>query len=155
MISALISFLGGSAFRMIWGEISHWLTQKQEHEQEMARMELQEKIDAAQHERNLAAIKLQADMGIKVIQTQADADISKMDVDAWAEAVKSIGKQTGILVIDIWNGVIRPLLATMAIVMVIGEVVQNGFTLNEFDRELFGAILGLYVADRALAHRGK
>lgn len=155
MISALLSFLGSTAFRMAWGEISHWFTSMQDHKQEMDKMRLQEEIDAAQHARNLEAIKLQSDLGVKVIQAQADADIMRSDVEAWANAVADVGKTTGIKIIDIWNGVIRPLLATMALIVVVGEVVQNGFNLNDWDRELVGAILGLYVADRALAHRGK
>ena len=31
MFSALFSFLGGSVFRMIWGEISSFIEKKQEH----------------------------------------------------------------------------------------------------------------------------
>ena len=41
MISAIISFLGGSVFRMIWGEVSTWVTAKQNHAQELERLRLQ------------------------------------------------------------------------------------------------------------------
>ena len=37
MISALVSFLGGSVFRMLWGEISAWLTKAQDHKHEIER----------------------------------------------------------------------------------------------------------------------
>jgi hypothetical protein len=47
------------------------------------------------------------------------------------------------------------MLATLAISVVIAEIVRNGFTLSEWDRELVGAILGIYVADRSLLKRGK
>lgn len=155
MLTALFSFFGGSVFRMIWGEISHWVTTKQDHEQELARMNLQETIDAAQHARNMEAIKVQADLGIKVVQVQADADVARAAMDAFKQAVSDVGKSTGIKFIDIWNGVIRPLLATMAIAMVIASFVQNGFVMTDRMWELAGAILGIYVADRALFHRGK
>ncbi len=154
-MSALITFLGGSLFRMLWGEISHWVTADQDHKQEIERMKLQGELDAAQHERNLSAIKIQADLGVKTIQVQADADLSRIEVSAWAQAVGDVGKQTGIKLVDIWNGFIRPLLATMALVMVVANIVNHGFNLSDWDRELFGAILGIYVADRSLAHRGK
>lgn len=153
--SALISFFGGSAFRMIWGEVSHWLTEKQSHEFEIQRLTLQGQLDAAEHARNMESIKVQAELGVKTIQVQAQADLDRIEAGAWDKLVESTGRLTGITFIDIWNGVIRPLLATLAILVVVAEIVQNGFVLSEWDRELVGAILGIYVADRSLAHRGK
>ena len=47
MLSALFSFLGGSVFRMIWGEVSAYLTARQQHSQEMDRMKLQADLEAA------------------------------------------------------------------------------------------------------------
>jgi hypothetical protein len=155
MFSAIISFLGGSAFRMIWGEISSYFTAKQDHKFEVERMQLQGQLDAATHARNLEAIKLQADLGVKTIQVQAEADADKIGVAAWAQAVADVGKTTGIRFLDIWNGSVRPFLATVAIAVVLFEVVKNGFALSDWDRELVGAILGVYVADRSLAKRGK
>lgn len=154
-MSALLSFLGGSAFRMVWGEVSAYFTRKQEHAQEMERMEAQGKLEADQHARNLEAMRVQSDLGIKTIQVQADADMDRMDVSAWAQAVADVGKQTGIRFLDIWNGAVRPLLATIAILVVVGEVIHNGFVLTDWDKELVSAILGIYVADRALGKRGK
>lgn len=154
-MSALISFLGGSIFRMIWGEVSHWFTAKQEHTQEIERIKLQAEYDAAQHARNLEAIRVQADLGVKTIQVQPEAAVAQSDAGAWAQAVADVGKQTGIKIIDIWNASIRPWLATLASTMVMVEIVRNGFVLTDWDRELFGAILGIYVADRSLKNRGK
>lgn len=155
MFSALLSFLGGSVFRMIWGEFSSWLTAKQEHSQEMDRMKLQGELDAAQHQRNLEAIKVQADLGVKTIQVQSEADLSKIEAGAWGSLVESTTKPIGIKFIDAWNGAIRPFLATCAMAMVGAEIVQHGFILTDWDRELFGAILGIFVADRSLIKRGK
>lgn len=155
MFSGLMSFLGGSAFRMIWGEVSSYFTAKQNHKQEMERMDLQGKLDAAAHERNLAGIKLQADLGIKTIQVQADAAISQKDVEAWAQAVGDVGKKTGILFLDIWNGIIRPMLATVAMGLLIKEVAANHGVPTEHVLAVCDAILGIYVADRSLSKRGK
>jgi hypothetical protein len=155
MISGLISFLGGSAFRLIWGEISAYLTKRQEHAQELERMRLQDDLEKSRHERDMARLKLQSDLGVKEVQIAGDLAIGKVEVDAWLDAVRAVGKQTGIKIIDVWNGGIRPLLATLAIAVVIAEIAKNGFNLNDWDRELVGAILGIYVADRTLAKRGK
>ena len=155
MLSALLSFLGGSAFRMIWGEVSAFLSRRQEHAQEIERMRLQEEMAAAQHARNLDAIRLQADLGIKVIEVARDAELAMVEASAWERAVDQVGRLTGIKVIDLWNQSIRPLLATLAILVVVGEVIAAGFVLTDWTRDLVAAILGLYVADRSLSKRGK
>jgi hypothetical protein len=155
MFSALFSFLGGSAFRMVWGEVASFFQKKQDHEFELERVRLQGAMEAAQHDRNMAAIKLQSDLGIKVIEAQRDATLAGVEADAWLAAVKDVGKQTGIKFLDLWNGSVRPLLATLAILVVVGEVVATGFILSEWHKELVAAILGLYVADRSLTKRGK
>lgn len=151
----ILSFLGGNAFRLIFGEVMAFINKKQDHALELERMKLQGDLEAAQHARNLEAIRVQADLGVKVIEAQRDADLDRIDSGAWAQAVADVGKQTGIRFLDIWNGSIRPLLATLAMLIVVFEVVRNGFALSDWDRELIGAILGIYVADRSLARRGK
>ena len=155
MFSALFSFLGGTAFRMIWGELSSWLTARQEHKQELDRMALQEQAAAAAHTRNLESIRLQSELGVKTIQVQAEADLDKIENTAWAGLVGSTTRMTGIKFLDIWNGAIRPWLATMAMCFILFEIMKNGWILSDWDRELFGAALGIYVADRSLAKRGK
>lgn len=152
---AILSFLGGNAFRLIFGEVAAYFSKKQEHAQEVERLKLQGDLDAAQHERNQAAIRLQAELSVKTIQVQAEAALDRIESDAWAAAVADVGKQTGIKWLDMWNGSIRPALATMAMAIVIFEFCQAGFVLTEWDRELVGAILGIYVADRHLSKRGK
>lgn len=154
MLSALISFLGGSVFRMIWGELSAWMTARQDHTFELERMRLQGDLEAAQHARNLEAIKVQADLGVKVIETQAQAAIDQLESSAWLEAVKATAVQTGIRWVDAWNAVIRPAVATWAIGMITGNYLQL-WLLDENGWSLAGAALGIYLADRALFKRGK
>ena len=86
---------------------------------------------------------------------QAEADLARTDAEAWAGAVTAVGRSTGIKFLDIWNGSVRPLLATISIAVVLFEVMKNGFILSEWDKELVSAILGIYVADRSLGKRGK
>lgn len=155
MFTALLSFLGGNAFRLIFGELVAYFNKKQDHALEVERLRLQGELDAAQHARNLEAIRVQSDLGVKVIQVQRDADLDRIDAGAWAQAVADVGRQTGLKLIDYWNGSVRPLLATLAILVVVAEIIRNGFVLSDWDRELVGAILGIYVADRSLARRGK
>ena len=118
-------------------------------------MRLQGELDAAQHARNLESIKVQADLGVKEIRVKAETMLDQIDAETWGRAVDSVGKITGIAFIDIWNQSVRPLLATLSILVVVAEIAQHGWILSEWDKELVGAILGLYVADRTLAKRGK
>ena len=154
-MSAIVSFLGGSVFRMLWGEISSFITARQEHKYELQRMQVQDTLEAAQHERNMTAIRVQSELGVKTIEVQRDADLGRIDASAFAGAVEAVGRTTGIWFLDVWNGSIRPLLATLSIGVVVFEIAKNGFTLSEWDKELVGAILGIYVADRTLGKRGK
>lgn len=154
MISALISFLGGSVFRMLWGEISSFLTKRQDHAQEMDRLRLQGDMDANQHARNLESIRVQAELGVKTIQVQAEANISELESTAWLEAVKSTTKTIGIAWVDAWNATIRPGVATWAIVMMtLGEL--RLMTLSENTLSIASVALGIYLADRNLMKRGK
>lgn len=154
MISALISFLGGSLVRMILGEIFAWITKKQDHGQELDRLRLQGQMDAAQHERQQEAIKLQAELGVKTIQVQAESVIGELETQGWLEAVKGTTKTVGIDWVDAWNAMIRPSVATWAVLMMtLGEF--GLMILSENTLAITGAALGIYLADRNLMKRGK
>lgn len=155
MISAIVSFLGGSFFRMVWGEISNWVSSRQSHAQEIERMRLQNDLDSAQHSRNLEAIKVQADLGVKEIRVKAEADLSRIDADGFYGAVRDAMRPSGIWVVDLWNGVIRPLCATIAVAMWVLSLYRSGWNLGPWDQELMAAVLGFFFADRTLGKRGK
>lgn len=154
-MSALLSFLGGSAFRMVWGEVSHFITARQEHKFELERLDRQERADAAAHERNLKGLQLQHDLGIKEIYVQQQAAVERGELEAWVEAVKATTIRTGIAWVDAWNQSIRPGVATIAVLAMIVEIIGLGFVLNDWHREVFSAALGIFLADRSLAKRGK
>lgn len=155
LLSGFLSFVGGSAFRMIWGELSSYFTKRQDHAQELDRLKLQGDLDAAQHARNMEALKVQSDLGIKTIEVQRDAALGQIEATAWGTLVESTTKMTGIWWVDAWNQCIRPLLATFAILMICTEVYAMHFILTDWTRGLVGAALGIYLADRSLKHRGK
>lgn len=154
MITALLSFLGGNVFRMIFGEIISTWNKKQDHAQELDRMKLQAELEAAQHARNLESIKVQADLGVKTIQVQAESVIGEIEAQGWLEAVRGTVIKTGLAWVDAWNSVIRPGVATWAILMIsfneFGLIVMSENTIA-----LSGAALGIYLADRSLFKRGK
>lgn len=153
-MSAILSFLGGSVFRMVWGEVSHSLTKKQDHKHEVELLGVQERISAATHERNLAGLKLQSDLGIKEVIVRQEAHEAAGELDAWVDAVKATSRMTGVKWIDGWNQSIRPMVATVAVGAMLVEIYLVG-SLTEWHHEVFSAALGIYLADRTLSKRGK
>jgi len=155
MIESLIAFLGGSVFRMVWGEASSYFSKSQEHNHELERMKIQADVDSAHHLRGMDMIRLQAELGVKTIQVQAESAIAEIESEAWLSAVKSTTQSVGIFFIDAWNGVIRPLVATWAIVVISIDMANKQWLLDENGWMLASAALGIYLADRALFKRGK
>ena len=155
MFTALLSFLGGNVFRMLFGEVVSYFNKKQDHGFEVERLRLQGDLDAAQHARNIEAIRVQAEMGIKTVQVQAEAVVSGIEAEGWLTAVKGSTQAIGIRFIDAWNGVIRPFIATWAILMLTLHFASKGWVLDDNGWGICGAALGIYLADRALFKRGK
>lgn len=154
-MGAIISFLGGSIFRAIWGEVSGAWTAYQDHKHEIERMKLQAELDAAQFQRNQDAIRLQAELGVKTIVAQGEVDMSRIETEGWAAAVASANKPTGILVVDLWNGCIRPLAASIAIFLWVIALNAQGWKMGDWDKELVGVVLGFFFASRVMTAKGK
>ena len=155
MIETLLAFLGGNAFRMLFGEISSAWTKWQDHRHELSMIEAQAKVDALRHSQQVEMVRIQAEQAVTVIRVQGDADVAKGEADAFVEAVKATATRTGVAWVDAWNGAIRPALASACIVMVAGDWAQSGFDLDNYSWALISAVIGVYVADRSLLARGK
>ncbi len=158
-MSALLSFLGGSAFRMLFGEISSYFSKRQEHKFETQRMLLQGKLDGEQHARNLAAQRLQAELGIKTVQVQAEAAVNEIEADAWRQAVSRANAPTGIRWVDAWNAIIRPAYGTAGLALWMWfefrHMALNGWVVTAWSLDLMAVIIGFYFADRTLKRSGK
>jgi hypothetical protein len=155
ILSALFSFLGGSAFRMIWGEIAAWLNKKQDHAYELERLRAEGEMEAARHARDMERVRLQSDLKVQEVKVVADAAISQFDAQAFVEAQKRAFAPIGVKWVDAWNGSIRPAMATIALLLWVFALAKAGFVTGDWDRELIAGILGFYIADRTLAKRGK
>lgn len=153
VFSALLSFLGGATARAIIGHVIGWLEKKQNHAQEMDRMNLQERLDQAAHERNAAMVRLQSDLKLGEIKLVGEQAIGLSEADAFKEAMKVANTPTGIRWIDGWNGAIRPAAATIAVTLWLLKVLKAAWTLSAWDEQLLASILGYYFADRQLGKR--
>jgi hypothetical protein len=154
-MSALFSFLGGSVFRYVFGEISSYLTKHQDHKYEVEMRRLEADLAKEEHARTLEINAQLAALGIQTIRAKSDADIGLEETKAWKDAVIATQRKTGIQWLDAWRMSIQPALATIAIFLWVLAINENGYKMTEWDREIVGAILGMYLANRHLSSRGK
>lgn len=155
MLSALFSFLGGSAFRMVWGEIASWMQKKQDHKFELERLQLEARMEGERHQRDMERVRLQAELKVAEVKVMGDIAIEKAAADAFTEAQKTLRAPSGIKWVDGWNGAIRPAMATVCLLLWVFSLFARGFVVDSWDKELIAGVLGFYIADRTLAKRGK
>lgn len=155
MFEAFLSFLGGSIFRTLWGEISSWVSKKQDHLYEMERLEQQARLDDLAHQRMQAALTLQHELGLKMVAAKTEADVATAEAGAFAKVMDSAFRPTGYAFVDIWNGVIRPSAATIALTLWVLKLHHQGWNMDDWDVTLAGTVLGFFFADRSLGKRNK
>ena len=148
MLTALFSFLGGSAFRLIFGAVMDWLNKRQDHDHEMELQRLQSELEASRHSRDMERIRLQSDLKVTEVKIMGDVAEQKAMADAFLEAVKATGQKTGVAFVDAWNASIRPAGASVSLLIWVGTMLAAGLVLSEFDRTLIAAFLGVFVGDR-------
>jgi hypothetical protein len=152
VFSAILSFLGGSAFRFVIERATQWLEKRQEFLQEIQRLREQEKIDQAAHIRQQELIRLQSDLKLGEIKLVGETQIGLEEAKAFTEAMKVANRPTGVKWIDAWNGSIRPLTATISVLLWLLSIIKAALVITEWDKNLIASVLGYYFADR---HIGK
>ncbi len=158
-MSAILSFLGGSAFRAIWGEFSAWFTKRQEAKLEITRMKMQGELDAASHGRMLQSIELQHRLGVETIRVKADAALDELDAQIFRDAQARANVPTGIKWVDAWHGSMRPAFYTLALSIVLLVCFNAGWSIERLQTagmiDLTFTIIGFLFADRTMGKRGK
>jgi hypothetical protein len=155
MLASLVAFLGGSVFRMIWGEVAAFMTKRQDHEQELALLKVQSEADQKTHERSLENMRLQNELGIKTIEVQRESLQEQGDSEAFTTAMKSAFTPTGLFLVDLWNGIVRPSYATIALFLWFMKLYHQKFVMDDFDMGMVGVVSGFFFADRSLRRNGK
>lgn len=155
ILESVISFFGGSLVRTVIGEVVTALKNRQEVKREIAMMELQGKLDAERHVREVEMLKLQREQGMEVIRVKGEQDIELANEQAWGKAVQEAMKPSGIWLIDAWNGSIRPAAASFALYLWVASVHSADYAMKGRDWEIVFAILGYFFADRHLGKRGR
>lgn len=154
-MGGVLSFLGGTAFRWVFGSLIDQWNKYQDHKHEVSLLELQHRIDADKHQWQQDAIKAQAEAGVRVIEAQSAAASTAAVEAVFSLAVQGVNEaQRRDDWIGGWNAMIRPLLATVAILMLAGESLMPGaITLTPLFAEVACAALGVFVGDRITRKR--
>lgn len=152
-MSGIISFIGGTAFRWLLGEVLGFFKARDEHKAEIERMRLQHDLDRDRHEWQQQAIAAAANAGIKVIEAQRDAHSQAVSDDAFLAAVRGVGDASQRADwIGAWNACIRPFLATVAILLLVGQALApTVVVLSALVLDLICAVLGVFVGERIRA----
>lgn len=147
-MGGLLSFLGGTAFRWIFGEALDFFKKKQEFQSELELRRLEHEQERERHQWQQEAIRAHAEMGIKVIEAQADADERRGAAQVFLAAVQGVNKASERTDwVGKWNAAIRPALATVAMVCLVGESLHL-MTLSALFAEVSCAVLGVFVGER-------
>lgn len=148
-MNGLISFLGSATLRWLLGEWLAIVKARDDHSSELERMRLQHEQDKDRHGWQQEAIKAQADAGVKVIEAQSVASATAIADQGWLATIEQIGRSSGIRWIDGFNALIRPELAQVSIVLLVGHAVAPTYVaLEGIVAEVVCSALGLFLGGR-------
>lgn len=152
-MGGLLSFLGGTAFRWLFGSVLDQWNKYQDHKHEMALLTLQHNQDADRHKWQQEAIRAQAEAGIKVIEAQtvqastAAAEAAFNLAVAGANAAQERKDWIGG-----FNALIRPELAQVGILLLVGNsLFPQHVTLTPVVLDVICAALGVFIGERIKA----
>lgn len=165
-MTAILSFLGSAVFRWALEKLFNLAERKQDHGQEIERMKVQAQVDAEQHSRNLELLKAQADLKLDLIKEETRGAVEAADAQAFIESIKSARQPTGVSWLDAWNGLIRPLVSTVCVVVWLwliytvvppyiktlsdAQAMALAATLFEFTITLVASVIGWHFGTRSL-----
>lgn len=148
-MTALLSFLGSAVFRWILEKVFQLTERKQDHAQEIERMKAQAEVDAATHLRNIEILEVQSRLKIDLVKEEIKGAFEASEGQAFIESIKS-AKPSGNQFVDAWNGIIRPLVSSICIVLWAMSIIERNFVPSEFDLALIGSVIGWHFGTRSL-----
>jgi len=149
MLSGLFSFLGGTAFRWVFGEVFGFLKARQEHKQEIELRRLDMEVATANSQLRKEELQAAASAGVQIIEAQREATHENMADRMLLSAVEGVEKLTGIVWVDAWNKAIRPGMATIGFLLLVLEAFFPATVIiKAATAELIFAVLGLFCGGR-------
>ena len=155
MISGLFSFLGSTVARWHLGEVLAVFKARQEHAQELAMLQAQHQIERDRHLWQQEAIAAHAAAGVRVIEAQAAASSQQAADDMLLQTMATMRQPSGVRWIDGFNAFIRPELAQISIILLVGHAIAPDLVrLEGVVLEVVCSVLGLFVGGR-INHTGR
>lgn len=165
-MTAIISFLGSAVFRWALEKLFGLAERKQDHAQEIERLQVQAKVDADQHLRNLEVLEVQSRLKLDLIKEETRGAVEQADAQAFIESIRSASKPSGFAPIDAWNSAIRPFVSTVCVAVwlwLLSEFVPPyiatltsiekmalAVVLVEFTINLVASVIGWHFGTRSL-----
>lgn len=149
--SGSLALLIGAGFRLGIRALIDFFENKQEFEQEQARVKLQDELEANRHGREIAMIKAQKEAGVEVIPVSSEMYGNIAENTNFTVAVSSVSKDTGYWQINALNSLIRPGLALFCIVVWGLSLWHRNYVLTTWDLDLIGVTLGVFIGSRISA----
>ena len=163
-MGGLFSFLGGTAFRWLFGELIGFFKARQEHQQEIERLRLEHDLERERAQWQREAAQDAAAAGLRVIEAQSEAARGAAADAAFVAAVQAVGavsEQAGAVAqrpgFVGWlagfavalNAFIRPELAQVSILLIVGNAIwPQHVALAGLVGEVVCGALGLFVGER-------
>lgn len=163
-MGGLLSFLGGTAFRWLFGEIIGFFKARQEHAQELERMRLEHEQARDRQQWQREAVQAAAQAGIRLVEAQSEAARGAAADAAFLAAVQSVGavsEEAGTVserpgfvgwlagLAVALNAFIRPELAQVSILLIAGSAIwPQHVVLTGLVGEVVCGALGLFVGER-------
>jgi hypothetical protein len=164
LLGGVGSLFGGTAFRLVIGRVMDFWEAKTNQKREIEFLEAQDRLAARAEERKAAAEIRLKELGITEIPVRSESLINEIEAQGWLAATKSVSEavsnldklpKSGIKLVDAlpviisaWNASIRPALATIAIWLWVQALSANSYSMDEWDRNLVAAILGIFIGER-------
>lgn len=149
-MTGFLSFIGGTAFRWLFGELIGYLKARQETQAELERMRLEHEQAKDRAEWQRQAVAEAAAAGIKLVEAKAEAQSMQAADDAFLSAIGGVNeasKRTDW--IGAFNALIRPELAQVSIILLAAHAFwPQHVMITGIVGEVICGALGLFVGER-------
>lgn len=148
-MTALISFLGSASLRWLLGELLGIFKAREDRRAEIDMLRLQADLERERAERQRLAVQDAAAAGIKLVEVQTSARAAAASDEMMLEALRQLGKPTGVAWVDALNASVRPVMAYVSLLLLAGHAVApEHIILTGMVGEVVGGVLGLFVGGR-------
>jgi putative Ca2+/H+ antiporter (TMEM165/GDT1 family) len=150
MMAGFLSFIGGTAFRWLFGEMIGFFKAREENRIELERIRLEHEHAKERAEWQRQAVADAAAQGIKVVEAQSEAYAARAADDAFLSAIGGVNEASKRADwIGAFNALIRPELAQVSIILLVCHAFwPDAVVITGIVGEVICGALGLFIGER-------